>query len=75
MRKMARVAIVAVGLLVLGCQQEDKPTDVRSRQDAALRDPMNYGSNISDRNDISGGGILDLRKDAFKKDVNAVFNP
>jgi len=75
MRKMAQIVIVAVGLAAVGCQQEDKPSDIRARQDAALRDPMNFGSDVGDRTNISGGGFMDFRKDAFKKDVNAVFNP
>jgi hypothetical protein len=58
-----------------GCADDAKetPSNMRSRQDEALRDPFNYSP--TDRSDISGGGITDFKSDAFKKDVKSVFSP
>ena len=62
-------------IVVAGCADDAKesPSNMRSRQDEALRDPFNYSP--TDRSDISGGGITDFKSDAFKKDVNSVFSP
>ncbi|HEV8608425.1 MAG TPA: hypothetical protein VGQ99_24040 [Tepidisphaeraceae bacterium] len=66
--------LLSLTLLLAGCASEPNPS-VRQRQDDALRDPMNYSPNVTDRNDVSGGGITDLKKDGLKKDLNSVFNP
>ena len=60
-------------LLIFGC--ESQSSKMHERQDQALRDPMNYSSHAGDRTDISGGGTLDFKKDAFKKDLDSVINP
>ena len=61
-------------IIVAGCSS-DHSASVRDRQDEALRDPMNYKLDGSDRNDISGGGTAEFKKDALKKDINSVFGP
>jgi hypothetical protein len=69
-----RICIMIIGAVILvGC--ENPPSTMRQRQDNALRDPMNYSPRNADQTDISGGGVLDFKKDAFKRDVNSVFNP
>jgi len=66
--------LLLVAIFIAGCSSEPTPT-IRQRQDAALKDPMNYSPNAGDRTDISGGGMTDLKKDALKKDLNSVFSP
>jgi hypothetical protein len=57
-----------------GCSGgEEKPSNMRARQDEALRDPFNYSP--TDRTDISGGGVMDLKSDSLLKDVNSVLSP
>ncbi len=72
MRTCILLALLACGS-VSGCAEEQRPTP-KQKQDAVLRDPWNY-SPFDDRTDVSGGGISDFKKDAFKKDVNSVFSP
>ncbi len=57
-----------------GTSGTTRPSSVRERQDAALRDPFNYSPDIG-QSDISGGGLTEFDKDGFKKDVDRVFNP
>ncbi len=63
--------------LIAGCTSERKPTtrpsSVRDRQDAALRDPFDYKPDMGQ--DVSGGGIGHLDREALKKDLDNVFNP
>jgi hypothetical protein len=61
-----------VAMAIWGCS--DSPSGIQQRQDAALKDPFNY-SPYQGENDVSGGGIGDLKKGAFKRDVNSVLNP
>ena len=66
--------LIVVGMLVVGgCAEDEKPSGFRERQDKALDDPFNYSPH--DQTDISGGGLMELKKDAFKRDVDSVFNP
>lgn len=66
--------------LLAGCASDNdrqpatRPTTVRERQDAALRDPFSYKPGIEDQ-DISGGGIGEFDSDAMKRDIDHVFNP
>lgn len=69
-----RAMICTAGLLLLftwGCTPEPKSNP----RDKALQDPMNYNPAGSEREDISGGGLLDFDKKAFRKDVDDVLNP
>ena len=63
---------------IVGCSDNStattKPTSLRERQDAALKDPYGYKPDVDNR-DVSGGGLFDLDKDGMKKDLNNVFNP
>jgi hypothetical protein len=70
-------AVICGSILLIGCapDRENKPTSLRERQDAALRDPYGYKPDMSDNSDVSGGGLFDFDKDAMRKDVNRVFNP
>jgi hypothetical protein len=66
---------------ISGCARDAKvpttrPSGVKDRQDAALRDPMGYSPNMnSPDTDISGGDIHELNRGAMKKDIDHVFNP
>lgn len=73
---MKRILVLAVVLAGMGCQEQERtgPT-MRERQDAALADPWKYSPHDADRTDISGGGIGEFKKDAFKRDMDSVFNP
>lgn len=72
MRKWTLMLLMAV--VGGGCAGTDeKPSNMRARQDEALRDPFNYSPD--DRSDISGGGAADFKSDAFMKDINSAFNP
>jgi hypothetical protein len=69
--------LILIAVVVAGCADERPPT-AQERYDAALKDPINY-SPFDGRNkksdDISGGGVMEFKKDAFKRDVNSVFSP
>ena len=72
------VVIGAPMLLLASCASDKKPpttqpTNMRERQDAALRDPFNYKPDMS--RDVSGGDIGNLDRDGLKKDLNNVLNP
>jgi hypothetical protein len=69
-------------LVVFGCASEQKPgpttrpSTVKDRQDAALRDPMGYSPNMnSPDTDISGGKLHELDRGAMRKDIDHVLNP
>ncbi len=71
MRWLILIALVVAA----GCADEKGPT-ARERMDAALNDPFNYSPFKDHKNDdISGGGLMEFQKDAFKRDVNSVFSP
>ncbi len=62
-----------------GCGGNEKkpttrPSTIRERQEAALKDPFNYSPN-KDFPDVSGGGLGDFDKEGMKRDVDRVFNP
>lgn len=67
--------------LLPGCADGNKPpstqpSSLQDRQDQALRDPFGYGPTTNEkRYDISGGGLKDFDRDAFRRDVDRVFNP
>jgi hypothetical protein len=65
-------------LLGVGCAETNKPTtqpsSVRERQDAAMQDPFGYGGS-TEKIDITGGGVSDFDRKAFKRDVDSVMNP
>lgn len=70
---------VATMLGVAGCSDKTsapttRPSTVRERQEAALRDPFGY-SPYGDSTDISGGDIKTFDKDGFRKDLDHVLNP
>jgi hypothetical protein len=79
-RRLLPISVV-IGVLVWslgGCasgknKPTTRPTNMRDRQDAAMRDPFNYKPDMS--RDVSGGGIGDLDREGLKKDLNNVFNP
>jgi hypothetical protein len=55
-------------------QPTTRPMSVRERQEAALKDPFNYG-NDNETIDVSGGDTQTLDKKALKRDIDTVFNP
>jgi hypothetical protein len=73
---MKKYLLILAVLGLAGCENDTSEADAfRRRQDNALRDPMNYTVRDTENRDVSGGGLLDFKKDAFKRDVNSVFNP
>ena len=66
--------LTLIPIILAGCASSER-SSVRSRQDDALRDPMNYKPDTAQHDNISGGGTADLNKEALKKDFNSVFNP
>lgn len=81
-RRLLPISVVAVGAwlaMAPGCASDKKqpttqPTNMRERQDAALRDPFGYKPDMNSR-DVSGGDIGHLDRDGLKKDLHNVFNP
>ncbi len=72
MRYTMPMAVIGfAALMAAGCESA-KPGPEPS--DRALGDPMNYRPGFED-SDISGGGIMDFDKKAFRKDVNSVLDP
>jgi hypothetical protein len=57
------------------CSENEPPSTMHQRQDAAMRDPWNYTPHGVDQTDISGGGMMDFKSKAFRKDVDSVLNP
>ncbi len=79
MRSLYIGTLLLAGVLLTGCSdtEPDKKADLESRQaewsqtqEKALRDPMNYRADM-DRSNVSGGGLTDFDRDAFKKDMKA----
>jgi hypothetical protein len=66
-------------LLATGCSYESKsdppPMTLREKQEAALKDPMNYKPEEEKPYDISGGGINNLDKKALKRDLDHALDP
>lgn len=68
------IALAVIGfaaLMAVGC---DSGKPAQEPSDRAMQDPMNYRPGFDDSN-ISGGGITDFDKKAFRKDVDSVLNP
>lgn len=57
----------------IGCTPE-KPSDMTQRQQQMLDDPYGYEPDKK-KYDISGGDLGNFDKDAFRKDMDSVFNP
>lgn len=75
MKKLILAALVVLPGLAACTETEDKPSGLRARQDAALKDPWKYSPYDEDPTDISGGGLMEFNKRAFKRDLDSVFNP
>ena len=71
-------AMVLVLAVLGGCadggggKPTTRPTTIRQRQDAALRDPMGYKQAVGPGNNDD---ITHLDDAGLKKDLNDVFNP
>lgn len=64
------IAVLMLSALA-GCSAPEAQPDPR---EAAIKDPMNYNP-AAERIDVSGGGIMDLDRKAFRKDVDSVLSP
>ena len=84
-RRAVGVLITGFSLLVpalggagFGCRKSGEPTTkrltTRERQDQALRDPFGYSPEM-ESTDVSGGGLGEFDKDAFRKDLKNVLDP
>jgi hypothetical protein len=65
--------------LIPGCSSDKsrpttRPTNTSDRQESALKDPFGYSPNI-EKQDVSGGDIGNLDRNAMKKDIDHVLNP
>ena len=72
---MSRLFVIITVVVVAGLAGCSEPAAKADPRDQALKDPMNYNPAGGDKPDISGGGIMDFNKNAFKKDVNSVLSP
>jgi len=68
---IALIVAMFAALALVGCS--DSPSSESDPTTRALSDPMNYSPNQDDS--VSGGGLTDFDKDAFKKDMDHVLNP
>lgn len=78
-----RNALLLLALLfaVAGCKVTEGDSSARRRQDAALADPMNYGSRPEDLqrtggeppSSVTGGGTFELNKQDLKRDWDSVM--
>jgi hypothetical protein len=66
---------------VSGCTQQaattqptTRPSTLKERQDAAMRDPFGYSPNAG-RTDVSGGGLTDFDRDGFNRDLKNALDP
>jgi hypothetical protein len=80
MKKWPVLVAAPLLLMLVGCSSNPGPTTrpmtAQERQEAALRDPMNYKIQDDDASyDISGGNISHFDKDAFKRDLDHVLSP
>ena len=67
------IALSMIGLAMLmgvGCADKAETP----APDRALADPMHYKPGFEE-SDISGGGLTEFNKKAFRRDVDGVFNP
>ena len=69
-------------VMTTGCASDNgklpttRPTSMRERQDAALRDPFSYKPGVgAEDQDISGGDLGHFDKGAMKRDIDHVLNP
>ena len=66
-------AVIVIGFAMLmggGCADKSDTTPA----DRAMADPMHYKPGFED-SDISGGGLTNFDKKAFRRDVDSVLNP
>ncbi len=71
MQRLFVISVLASLALAAGCS--DAPPEP-SPSEKALQDPMNYKPAVEPV-DVSGGGITDLDKKAFRKDIDHVLSP
>ena len=80
MRSIASWLIASsVALMAIACADNQKspttrPLTMEQRQQQLIADPFGYKTDTPNT-DISGGDLTQFDKDAFKKDVDHVFNP
>lgn len=75
-RQAVLIAILpATCCIMAACTMESSGTQATSRPgDGLEKDPLGYHPQIDELN-ISGGGLGNFDKRAFKKDLDDVFNP
>ena len=78
-KRAGAVGPLLICLALAGCAAETskpttQPTNMRERQDQAMKDPMGYSPDM-DRTDVSGGGLTDFDRDGFGKDLKNALNP
>jgi hypothetical protein len=78
MRSLLKLCVLSsvfatAALLAVGCTYEGDPVQQSTTRpaDAALKDPYGKWSNVNQ--DISGGGVSNLNRDALKRDMDSFF--
>jgi hypothetical protein len=74
LKPYALLSLVATtALLAAGCTYEGDraPQSTTRPADAALKDPYGKWSNVNQ--DVSGGGVSNLNRDALKRDMDSFF--
>ncbi len=72
-----RLICLMSAVWLAGCAGETsttQPSNMRDRQDQAMRDPFHYSPEF-DRRDISGGDITHFDRDGFGRDMHDVLSP
>lgn len=70
--RRATIAILVACLFACGCSSEPRPHP----RDKATQDPMTYNPmGDQEKYDVSGGGMLEFDRDAFRKDLNSALSP
>ena len=71
MRYTIGLSVIGFAMLVgVGCADKAEAPPA----DRAMADPMHYKPGFEE-SDISGGGLTDFNKKAFRRDVDGVLNP
>jgi len=71
-------AFIILTSLLAGCtpsKPTTQPSDIHSRQEAALKDPFGYSVDVGKQDSVSGGGTSEMDKEGLKRDIDHVFNP
>ncbi len=72
MRICNLIVVLSVFAGLAGCSESGPRKDPREE---ALKDPMNYNPAAREKYDVSGGGLMELDRNALRKDLRNVLDP